>query len=249
MSRGGVTRRSCRSTAVSGSVTPHTSATCVPGRRRRRATALATLSLGAVLAAGSPGIAAAAPTTPVRTFGAIPPNYRLDAQTGMANLAAAAEADGGQVRTEATLAASVDLTSWAVTPGDQGSHGAGATRSATSGASPRRPRRPTPRCTSSTRTRAWSPARTRASPRRTAAPSPAPPSGSPAGPWSSTPTSDSPGPSIDAGPSRSPGRPSVVSRYQRSQCTTSSKGRRSGLRIGRNGRSAGYPRPIMTTAK
>ncbi|MGZ4670422.1 MAG: IPT/TIG domain-containing protein [Blastococcus sp.] len=96
-------------------------------RRTRRRAALTTAAVGVVLVAGIPGIAAAAPAAPaapVHGMGAIPPKLRLSAVNGRARLAAAVQAAGGMVYAASALPASVDLTGFAVTPGNQGSHGA-----------------------------------------------------------------------------------------------------------------------------
>lgn len=95
-----------------------------PSRRSRRRTVLTTAVLGAVLAAAVPGMAAAAPAPPKHGFGAIPPTTRVSATSGLYALAASAEAGGGEVRAAAALPTSVDLTAFAVPPGDQGAHGA-----------------------------------------------------------------------------------------------------------------------------
>lgn len=97
-----------------------------PVRSRRKAV-LVTAAVGAVLAAGIPGIAAAAPSAakpPAHGMGAVPSRTRVAAATGLGRLAAAARYAGGQLYAASALPPSVDLTGFAVPPGDQGSHGA-----------------------------------------------------------------------------------------------------------------------------
>ena len=96
-------------------------------RRTRRRAALTTAAVGAVLAVSVPGIAAAAPAAPavpVHGMGAIVSKIPLSAVNGRNRLAAAVQAAGGMVYTASALPASIDLTGFAVTPGNQGSHGA-----------------------------------------------------------------------------------------------------------------------------
>ena len=101
-----------------------TTPTARPARRSRRRAALTTAALGAVLAATIPGVAAAAPVTALHALGGIPSSARISALTGLDDLASAAQAAGGDVRVEATLPAAVDLTGFAVPPGNQGQYGA-----------------------------------------------------------------------------------------------------------------------------
>ncbi|MDQ1661959.1 MAG: hypothetical protein QOJ68_1939 [Blastococcus sp.] len=95
------------------------------GRRPRlRAAALVT-GLAGALALGQAGIAAAAPVPVLpHGLGGVAPTTSLAASTGLNRLAEASLAAGGELRTAATLPASVDLTGFAVPPGDQGQHGA-----------------------------------------------------------------------------------------------------------------------------
>jgi hypothetical protein len=97
--------------------------TAVGTRHGRRAAALAIAAAAAVSTAAVPGVAAAAPALP-HTLGALPATGHVSATTGLQALRSDVSAMGADLYTAAALPAAVDLTGFAVAPGDQGPHGA-----------------------------------------------------------------------------------------------------------------------------
>jgi hypothetical protein len=94
-----------------------------PARHGRRAAVLAIAAAAAVSIATVPGVAAAAPTTPY-TLGGLKPTGYVPAGAGLKALDGQVSAMGGDLYAAAALPAEVDLTAFAVPPGDQGNHGA-----------------------------------------------------------------------------------------------------------------------------
>lgn len=97
-----------------------------PRRRGRPAAAAAAVATAAVLVAGAPASAEAAsppvPSSPHYSTGLKAPDTTLSPQTGLSRLATSAAAAGGAVRAAAALPPAVDLSAFAVPPGDQGQH-------------------------------------------------------------------------------------------------------------------------------
>jgi len=91
-------------------------------RRRHRPAAIAVAAAAAVVATAAPGIAHAEPLP--YTLGAVVPTERVTAAAGLGQLAAAAAADGAGTAEVTTPPSEVDLTEFAVPPGNQGAHGA-----------------------------------------------------------------------------------------------------------------------------
>ena len=103
---------------------PHARGTAAEGSRHgRRAAALAIAAATAVLTASVPGVAAAAPAAPY-TLGGLPARGYVPATTGLQQLAGEVSAMGADLYPASALPAEVDLTGFAVAPGNQGQHGA-----------------------------------------------------------------------------------------------------------------------------
>lgn len=93
--------------------------------RTRRKAVLTTTAVAAVLAACLPGVASAAPAAPpLHGLGGIPSAARISALSGIQTLSTSVHEYGGALRTMSALPPSVDLTGFAVPPGDQGQYGA-----------------------------------------------------------------------------------------------------------------------------
>src|SRR5689334_5368355 len=97
----------------------------LPNHPGRRTAALALAATAGVVAATLPGAvsttAEAASPYP-HGMGLLLPTARVSAATGLNSLAQAADANGGALMGAGALPGSVDLTSYAVPPGNQGNH-------------------------------------------------------------------------------------------------------------------------------